>query len=158
MCSKPSSSATNVPSFLPSKKWHGEFAARKRKQREEEHERRRSVWAASDRASVMAPNGMPVPPLPLWLKDMTEKEESQDSKAKLERDLRRANELTDNLSVAIALRDWDEAIAMVDSGGINCLIVFKDSLSQASRESMKALPSLVSKLPPLKASLTRSLA
>jgi hypothetical protein len=100
------------------------------------------VWTGGDKASLLAggSSGVPVPNLPLWLKDMSEND-PRDAKGRLEGDLRRANEITDNLAVAISQRDWDEAIQLVD----------------LAESQTRVLPSLASKLPSLKTSLTRAL-
>ena len=57
-----------------------------------------------------------MPALPNWLQEMAEKDVSQDAKDKQERNLRWINEFSDSLSVAIALRDWDEAVSLVETG------------------------------------------
>ncbi|KAF8600918.1 hypothetical protein BDV93DRAFT_446726 [Ceratobasidium sp. AG-I] len=87
-----------------------ELAVRKRKEREGEHERRRSMWTAGDRKS-MGPDAMPA--LPAWMLDMAGSGASQ---AKAEQDAQWINNFSDDLTVAVALRDWDAAVELVTKG------------------------------------------
>ncbi|CAK5264323.1 unnamed protein product [Mycena citricolor] len=116
-----------------------ELAAKKRKEREGEHERRKSMW-----------NGGPTgdsdrPPLPDWMADLARRagdtEQVSDAKEKAERDGRWATEWADNLTVSIALREWEKATELVESGK-----------SQLATNTL-----LASKLPPLTAQLTSAL-
>lgn len=89
-----------------------ELAAKKRKEREGEHERRKSMWTG----------GASTPAVPDWMADLTMKGLSDgngggsDAKAKAERDSRWLNEWADDLTVAVALREWDKAVELVERG------------------------------------------
>ncbi|KAL4070455.1 hypothetical protein J3A83DRAFT_3205650 [Scleroderma citrinum] len=96
-----------------------ELAARKRKEREGEHERRKSMWATGDRSSA-AFNLEKLPPLPQdWMAELARAANSSspslDAKAKSDRDARALSELSDDLTVAIALRDWSRAVTLTES-------------------------------------------
>ena len=110
-----------------------ELAARRRKEREGEHQRRKSLWVAggvrvaftrsfhvltiSQRTSQAFPPD--VPPLPDFLADIAEKSDmAGTAKEKAERDTRWTDEFSDELTVAIALRNWDQAVALVEDGGL----------------------------------------
>jgi exocyst complex component 8 len=61
----------------------------------------------------------PMPELPAWLKEIgadLSRDESQSAKEKHDKDMKWVNEYGDNLAVAIALRDWDEAVSLVETG------------------------------------------
>lgn len=117
-----------------------ELAAKRRKEREGEHQRRKSLWVGGDRSSQAFPPD--VPPLPDFLADMAGKSEMGSSaKEKAERDARWLSDFCDDLTVAIALRKWDHAVALVEQG---------DS-------KLDNMPLLGPKLTPLKASLTSAL-
>ncbi|KAG8901555.1 exocyst complex component exo84 [Tulasnella sp. 403] len=88
-----------------------ELAAKKRKEREGEHERRRSVWTG-DRMS-MAAGAEPMPALPNWLADLQAKGLGGGDK-KEEKDARWVGDFVDKLAVAIALREWEEAVSLVE--------------------------------------------
>ncbi|KAI0054118.1 hypothetical protein FA95DRAFT_1476670, partial [Auriscalpium vulgare] len=117
-----------------------ELATKKRKEREGEHERRKSMWN-SDRGSL-AFNPADLPPVPDWMADLTMKEgTSEGAKEKADRDARWVGEFADELTVAISLREWDRAVDLVEQGQA------KVAVTQA----------LAAKLTPLTASLTASL-
>ncbi|KAG9100956.1 exocyst complex component exo84 [Ceratobasidium sp. UAMH 11750] len=88
-----------------------ELATKKRKEREGEHERRRSMWNAGDPRS-MEPDAMPA--LPAWMLDMASG--SGTAQARAEQDAQWMNSFTDELTVAVALRDWGEAVDLVVKG------------------------------------------
>ncbi|KAF8531522.1 Cullin repeat-like-containing domain protein [Gautieria morchelliformis] len=118
-----------------------ELAARKRKQREGEHERRRSVWADGNRSSLAVPDSELMPSLPDWLGEIGAREGLDGAKVKAEQDSRWVGDFSDDLTVAIALRQWDEAVALVESG----------------EKRLSKTPLLKPKLTPLTASLTSAL-
>ncbi|KAI5991344.1 hypothetical protein EDC04DRAFT_2812211 [Pisolithus marmoratus] len=96
-----------------------ELAVRKRKEREGEHERRKSLWATGDRGSA-AFNPEKLPPLPDWMAELARAANvptAQDlsAKAKSDQDARALSELSDDLTVAIALRDWSRAVKLAES-------------------------------------------
>jgi exocyst complex component 8 len=66
---------------------------------------------------------------------------SDGAKEKAERDARWVGDFADNLTVAIALREWEKAVSLVEEG----------------EKKMAVTSSLATKLPPLSASLTASL-
>ncbi|KAI0829081.1 hypothetical protein BC628DRAFT_1315984 [Trametes gibbosa] len=119
-----------------------ELAAKKRKEREGEHQRRKSMWMGADRGS-MAFNGEGVPPLPEWMAELASKtgELGATAKEKAERDARWIGDWSDDLTVAVALREWDRAVALVEEG----------------ESKLAVMPPLTTKLSPLKASLTAAL-
>ncbi|KAI6031302.1 Cullin repeat-like-containing domain protein [Pisolithus microcarpus] len=96
-----------------------ELAVRKRKEREGEHERRKSLWAMGDRGSA-AFNPEKLPPLPDWMAELaraanTPTAQDLSAKDKSDHDARVLSELSDNLTVAIALRDWSRAVKLAES-------------------------------------------
>ncbi|OCH90543.1 hypothetical protein OBBRIDRAFT_776799 [Obba rivulosa] len=121
-----------------------ELAAKKRKEREGEHQRRKSMWiGGGDRDSgAFGAGAEPMPPLPTWLADLAGKADMGPSgKEKAERDARWIGDFSDDLTVAIALREWDDAVALVEKG----------------EAKLSEMPALSAKLNPLKASLTAAL-
>ncbi|KAH9884631.1 hypothetical protein C8Q73DRAFT_660739 [Cubamyces lactineus] len=119
-----------------------ELAAKKRKEREGEHQRRKSMWMGGDRGSL-AFTGEGVPPLPDWMADLANKagDMGASAKEKAERDARWIGDWSDELTVSIALREWDRAVALVEEG----------------EGKLAVMPPLAAKLNPLKASLTTAL-
>ncbi|KAF8906133.1 hypothetical protein CPB85DRAFT_895024 [Mucidula mucida] len=117
-----------------------ELAAKKRKEREGEHERRKSMWqggaaTAMDRMSTYNAE---------WMTDLARKAgeiPGTSAKEKSERDARWASEWADELTVAISLREWEKATKLLEEG---------DS-------KLAAIPPLSTKLPALKAQLTAAL-
>ncbi|KAI0325433.1 hypothetical protein GY45DRAFT_1374778 [Cubamyces sp. BRFM 1775] len=118
-----------------------ELAAKKRKEREGEHQRRKSMWMG-DRGSL-AFTGEGIPPLPDWMADLASKasEMGATAKEKAERDARWIGDWSDELTVSIALREWDRAVSLVEEG----------------EGKLSVMPPLAAKLNPLKASLTAAL-
>ncbi|KIJ39437.1 hypothetical protein M422DRAFT_781017 [Sphaerobolus stellatus SS14] len=92
-----------------------ELAARKRKEREDDHERRRSVWVdGSDPFKLPEADAMPA--LPDWLKEIAGQGGMTDAKEKAERDARWIEDFCDDLTVAIALREWENAVILIEDG------------------------------------------
>ncbi|KAF7798512.1 hypothetical protein EIP86_009733 [Pleurotus ostreatoroseus] len=118
-----------------------EIMARRRKEREGEHQRRKSLWVGGDRASQAFPSD--VPPLPDFLADLASKADigGGSEKEKTERDARWMGDFCDELTIAIALRKWDEAVTLVANG----------------EKKLDTIPALGPKLSSLKASLTAAL-
>ncbi|KAJ6575466.1 hypothetical protein B0H19DRAFT_1128810 [Mycena capillaripes] len=121
-----------------------ELAAKKRKEREGEHERRKSMWNGGGGDTGF--NSDRVPPMPDWMADLASKADpdgaaSTDAKEKAERDARWVGEWADELTVAIALREWEKATGLVETG----------------RAKLSTTPPLAAKLPPLTAQLTSAL-
>ncbi|THH31938.1 hypothetical protein EUX98_g2241 [Antrodiella citrinella] len=121
-----------------------ELAAKRQKEREGEHQRRKSLWASSstnDRTS-MAYGGTEVPPMPDFLANLMDKSEmgSSSAKEKVERDTRWIGEFADDLTVAIALRKWDEAVTLVEEGaGPAARNTFLNMRSDVMRKSIRAI-------------------
>ncbi|KAK0500855.1 exo84 subunit/exocyst complex component [Armillaria luteobubalina] len=119
-----------------------ELAAKKRKEREGEHERRKSMWQGTgDRTSGYNVDRMPQAE---WMRELAMKAgeaSDTDTKGKLERDARWTSEWADNLTVAIALREWENATKLVEEG----------------KTKMVTVPSLAPKLPGLTSQLTAAL-
>ncbi|KAJ3570629.1 hypothetical protein NP233_g4270 [Leucocoprinus birnbaumii] len=118
-----------------------ELAAKKRKEREGEHERRKSMWQGGDRSSA-------IPPMPEWMADLARRggefpgaSEADDAKEKTERDARWVGEWSDDLTVAIALREWTKAVDLVEQG----------------QARLSTIPALQTKLPNLTNQLTAAL-
>ncbi|KIL71372.1 hypothetical protein M378DRAFT_188868 [Amanita muscaria Koide BX008] len=92
-----------------------ELMAKKRKEREGEHERRKTMFQASGSGDRN------VPPVPEWMADLTKRVGDipgvgVDAKEKTERDTRWTNDWADQLTVAIALREWSNAVELVEKG------------------------------------------
>lgn len=120
-----------------------ELAIRKRREREGEHERRKSMWTSVDRTS-MALNPDQMPPLPDWMAELARKagvDGDTSARDKSESDARFISDFSDDLTVAIALRSWERAVELVEEG----------------RAKVSSIPSLSTKLTPLTASLTSAL-
>jgi hypothetical protein len=58
------------------------------------------------------------PPVPDWMADLTARSggDTTVAKEKLERDARWAGEWSDELNVAIALKEWETAVALIEQG------------------------------------------
>lgn len=93
-----------------------ELATKKRKEREGEHERRMSVWAGG--ADRMPFDVSTMPPLPEWANEKIRKygDNRGGAKEKTENDTRWISDFSDNLTVAIALREWEKAVSLVEEG------------------------------------------
>ncbi|KAF8913204.1 hypothetical protein CPB84DRAFT_1760651 [Gymnopilus junonius] len=119
-----------------------ELSQKKRKEREGEHERRKSMWqggSAGGRSS-------PAPPVPDWMAELAKKGGEfpglgTDAKEKAERDARWVGEWSDELTVAIALKEWTKAVDLVEQG----------------QAKLPITPPLAAKLPHLTSQLTTSL-
>ncbi|KAF5323438.1 hypothetical protein D9611_005568 [Ephemerocybe angulata] len=119
-----------------------ELQQKKRKEREGEHERRKSMWQNTGGGG----RNSPAPPMPEWMSELAKKggdipSIANDAKEKAERDARFVGDWSDNLTVAIALKEWKKAVDLVEEG-------------QAKSATM---PPLAAKLPPLISQLTASL-
>ncbi|KDQ19306.1 hypothetical protein BOTBODRAFT_153188 [Botryobasidium botryosum FD-172 SS1] len=116
-----------------------ELATRRRKEREGEHERRRSVWTPDDNAPfVLGADADPLPPLPSRIFGQSAGNLAKD---KQDKDARWITDFTDELSVAIALQEWDEAVNLIERG----------------EAKLTTTPALEPKLTPLTSSLTSAL-
>ncbi|KAG9032178.1 exocyst complex component exo84 [Tulasnella sp. JGI-2019a] len=87
-----------------------ELGIKKRKEREGEHERRKSVWTG-DRISLVI-DGNPMPSFPAWLADL--QSQGIPGVQKDEKDLRWVSDFVDSLAVAIAQREWEEAVGLIE--------------------------------------------
>ncbi|KAJ7292985.1 nuclear mRNA splicing protein [Mycena rebaudengoi] len=121
-----------------------DLAAKKRKEREGEHERRKSMWTGGGGGDTGF-NPDRVPPMPDWMADLASRDPDgaagSDAKEKAERDARWVGEWADDLTVAIALREWEKATGLVEQG----------------KGKLSTTPALATKLPALTAQLTTSL-
>jgi hypothetical protein len=121
-----------------------ELAIRKRREREGEHERRKSMWTSGDQRVSMTLHPDKVPPLPDWMAELARKagvDGDTSAQDKSESDARFISDFSDDLTVAIALRSWERAVELVEEG----------------RAKVSSMPSLSAKLTPLTASLTSAL-
>ncbi|KAF8256691.1 hypothetical protein EI94DRAFT_1763604 [Lactarius quietus] len=119
-----------------------ELAAKKRKEREGEHERRKSLWSGNARGSVAMGD---VPPVPDWMSDLAQQAGMSDSaKENAERDARWIGDYADELNVAIALREWDRAVELPCSP----LLCYKRFLTHriTKRRSRSLLPSSIASM------------
>ena len=98
-----------------------ELAARRRKEREGENERRKSIWTGS--APKNSGPDEPMPNLPPWLADMAQANgavvgdsRGAPDRARSDEDVRWMDDFCDKLTVAVAMREWDEAARLVDEG------------------------------------------
>ncbi|KAJ6502642.1 nuclear mRNA splicing protein [Mycena vulgaris] len=123
-----------------------ELAAKKRKEREGEHERRKSMWNGGGGDTGFG-NADKMPAMPDWMADLASRvgdldgAAGSDAKEKAERDARWVGEWADELTVAIALREWQKATGLVETG----------------KGKLSTTPQLAAKLPPLTAQLTAAL-
>ncbi|KAF8215824.1 hypothetical protein K438DRAFT_1914733 [Mycena galopus ATCC 62051] len=122
-----------------------ELAAKKRKEREGEHERRKSMWNGGGGGGDFS-NADKMPATPDWMADLARRVDpdgsaNTDAKEKADRDARWAGEWADELTVAIALREWEKATGLVETG----------------RGKLSTTPPLQAKLPALTAQLTAAL-
>ncbi|KAJ4485563.1 hypothetical protein J3R30DRAFT_3440464 [Lentinula aciculospora] len=116
-----------------------EYNAKKRKEREGEHERRKSMWPGADQSSSSVP--------PDWMAEYAKlsggssSTSGTDAKEKSERDARWTGEWADDLTVSIALRQWNKAVELVEEG----------------KKKSPAISSLAAKLPLLTTQLTTAI-
>ncbi|KAF7302741.1 Exocyst complex component [Mycena chlorophos] len=139
---KDSPSMTNVFKIRHGKETH-ELSAKKRKEREGEHERRKSMWNGG---GGMGGGNSDRPPMPDWMSDLARRvgdpdAAGTDAKEKAERDTQWTNDWADELTVAIALREWELATDLVEKG----------------RNKLPTTPPVATKLPALTSQLTTSL-
>jgi hypothetical protein len=65
-----------------------------------------------------------VPPVPDWMADLAQQAGMSDSaKEASERDARWIGEFADQLTMAIALREWDTAVDLVEQGTSSCYLL-----------------------------------
>ncbi|EEB93286.1 hypothetical protein MPER_08081, partial [Moniliophthora perniciosa FA553] len=87
-----------------------ELSAKRRKEWEGEHERRKTLWSGGDRNTSAADWD--------WMADLAvragESSPANDAKEKAKRDSRWTSEWADELNVAIALKKWDRAVKLVE--------------------------------------------
>ncbi|PPQ79863.1 LOW QUALITY PROTEIN: hypothetical protein CVT25_002919 [Psilocybe cyanescens] len=112
-----------------------ELSQKRRKEREGEHERRKSLWQGAgggggcqlspsdngNRLIRMLQRNSPAPPVPDWMAELAKKGGdipgiATDAKEKAERDARWVGEWSDDLTVAIALKEWSKAVDLVEQG------------------------------------------
>lgn len=87
------------------------LAAKRRKEREGEHERRRTLWNGDGKDSAREHA------VPEWMKDLADRAgEDPGDKAKADMDAGWIVDFTDEMTVAIALRRWDVATGLYEQG------------------------------------------
>lgn len=74
-----------------------------------------SVWTASDKFPIPDPG--PMPAMPAWAVEAG----TGGAKEKADRDTRWIGDFSDDLTVAIALHEWDEAVRLVEEGDIGAV-------------------------------------
>ncbi|ESK96148.1 nuclear mrna splicing protein [Moniliophthora roreri MCA 2997] len=118
-----------------------ELSAKRRKEREGEHERRKTLWSGGD----VRPRTLGHASAADWMADLAaragEASPANDAKEKAERDARWTSEWADELNVAIALKEWESAVKLVEEG----------------KAKLAVTPPLAAKLPLLTAQLTEAL-
>ncbi|KAF8807915.1 hypothetical protein BYT27DRAFT_7190004 [Phlegmacium glaucopus] len=122
-----------------------ELSQKRRKEREGEHERRKSMWQGGNSGGGSIRKSQ-IPPVPEWMADLAQKGGDipgmgTDAKEKAERDARWVGEWSDNLAVAIALKEWTQAVDLVEQG----------------QTKLSSIPLLAGKLPSLTSQLISSL-
>jgi exocyst complex component 8 len=80
-----------------------------------------SVWTGSDKFPIPDPSSMPA--IPAWAIESG----AGGAKEKVEADARWISDFSDDLTVAIALQEWDEAVRLVEEG---------DSITGLSSDSL----------------------
>ncbi|KAG7093669.1 hypothetical protein E1B28_007328 [Marasmius oreades] len=113
-----------------------ELSAKRRKEREGEHERRKTLWSGNERSASTQD----------WMADLAAKagessSPASEAKQKAERDTRWTNDWADELNVAIALKEWDRAVKLIEEG----------------KAKVAVTPPLAAKLPLLTNQLTNAL-
>ena len=99
-----------------------------------------------------------IPPMPEFLNEILGKSDgSPIVRDKSEKDSRWVSEFTDDLTVAIALRQWDKAAVLVEEGMPDCFCLVCSAKSIIGESKLSSVPSLSTKLTPLKNSLTTAL-
>lgn len=112
-----------------------ELAAKKRKEREGENERRKSLWTAPDVSLVLINFSVAsdltyilqrnshlfekLPTMPDWMAELAQKAGAASGgsmEEKAEGDARWIGEFADELTVAIALREWNQAVTLIEEG------------------------------------------
>ena len=123
-----------------------ELAVRKRKEREGEHERRKSLWAGANSAGDVRPSFLldnllftsikqrasavfnldKLPPLSDWMTELARAANASSpavadasARAKSDSNARALSELSDDLTVAIALRAWPRAVKLAESARVH---------------------------------------
>lgn len=104
-----------------------ELTAKKRKQREGEHERRMSVWNAGGTGfeKFSLPDASSMPNLPAWAAETqgTSTGAGDTGKSKAEADARWISEFSDDFAVAVALKEWDSAVSLYEKGPFTPLLL-----------------------------------
>lgn len=151
-----------------------DLAAKRRKDREGEHERRKSLWVSGDvwfwphlrlivpliKAQRSSHAFEKLPSMPDWMADLAQKSGMGSSaQDKAEGDARWVSDFADRLTVAIALREWEQAVSLVEEGKAYATVLTEYQwLTAVPGESkLSTMPTLSTKLAPLKASLTAGL-
>jgi hypothetical protein len=86
-----------------------------------------------------------IPPVPDWMSDLAQQAGMSDSaKESAERDARWIGDFADDLNVAIALREWDRAVELVEQGvflpACHGLVIVCLTSGQARRSSPLCRP------------------
>ena len=115
-----------------------------------------SVWTAGDKFPINDPN--PMPSIPVWAVEAGTGG-TGGAKEKADRDARWIGDFSDDLTVAIALHEWEEAVRLVEEGdtspGISSDNLYTEGLTGQKR--VFVIPLLKDKLTGLTASLTSAL-
>lgn len=102
-----------------------------------------------------------LPQMPDWMAELAQKAGAATSgsmEEKAEGDARWIGEFADELTVAIALREWDRAVTLIEEGKLEfSLFVHHFPCLFSGEVKLSTMPTLAAKLTPLKASLTSAL-
>ena len=74
-----------------------------------------------------------------WMNEFGLEDGLGGAKDKADKDAIWVNELTDDLTVAIALREWDRAVSLVEKGTFNCIhsLIVTQKCLQVKRKSQQ---------------------
>jgi hypothetical protein len=99
--------------------------------------------------------------MPDWMADLAQRSggDGSNAKEKAEKDARWVGEFADELTVAIALREWEQAVSLIEQGQshIYALQIYMLMTLPLGKAKLSTTPPLAAKLTPLTANLTSAL-
>lgn len=106
----------------------------------------------------MAFNVESMPPMPTWMADIVgQTDMGASGKEKAERDARWIGDYCDELTVSIALREWEKAVGLVEKGEQALHYLVSQTERYAGDTQLQEIPSLAARLTPLRSQLTAAL-